>query len=93
MHHILIKGALALKKCNDMNLELSDNDCIQISNEKIICPECGLIQYAKVEHTIPFSTYIHECEKCEYIIMESEWQRDEELKYPIEQLAKERIEQ
>lgn len=47
---------------------------------RIICPECGQIQYAKVEHTIPFSTYIHKCEKCEYIIMESEWQRVEELK-------------
>ena len=43
--------------------------------EKIICPECGQIQYAKVEDTIPFPTYIHECEDCKYIIMESEWQR------------------
>ena len=41
--------------------------------EKIICPECGQIQYAKVEDTIPFPTYIHKCEKCEYIILESEW--------------------
>lgn len=46
-----------------------------MTTEKIVCPECGQIQYAKVEDTIPFPTYIHECEKCEYIIMESEWQR------------------
>ena len=52
----------------------------ELNHEKIICPECGLIQYAKVEDTIPFPTYIHKCEKCEYIIMESEWQRVEELK-------------
>lgn len=51
-----------------------------LSQEKIICPECGQIQYAKVEDTIPFATYIHECEKCKYIIMESEWLRVEELK-------------
>ena len=42
---------------------------------RIVCPECGHIQYANVEDTIPFPTYIHECERCKYIIMESEWQR------------------
>lgn len=47
----------------------------ELNHEKIICPECGYIQYAKVEDTIPYPTYIHECEKCKYIIMESEWQR------------------
>ena len=46
-----------------------------MTTEKIVCPECGKVQKAKVKHTIPFPTYIHECEKCEYIIMESEWQR------------------
>lgn len=46
--------------------------------ESIVCPECGCIQFAKVLDTIPFNTYIHECLKCEYIIMESEWQRVEE---------------
>ena len=55
-----------------MNLKLSDDGK---NSEKIICPECGYIQYAKVEDTIPFPTYIHECKKCKYIIMESEWQR------------------
>ena len=56
-----------------------------MTTEKIVCPECGYIQYAKVEDTIPFPTYIHECEECKYIIMESEWQRadnnNEKIKY------------
>lgn len=45
------------------------------SHEPIICPNCGQIQCAKVENTIPFETYIHECEKCGYTIMESEWDK------------------
>jgi predicted RNA-binding Zn-ribbon protein involved in translation (DUF1610 family) len=43
--------------------------------EEIICPECGQIQCAKVKNTSPFMTYIHECDKCGYTIMESEWDR------------------
>lgn len=39
----------------------------------IKCPACDTVQAAIVEHTIPFGTYIHHCEKCKYIIMESEW--------------------
>lgn len=42
--------------------------------QTIKCPQCGKIQKAKVVHTWPFDTYIHECESCEYIIMESEWE-------------------
>lgn len=41
---------------------------------QIRCPECGKIQEAKVEHTYPFATYVHFCVKCEYVILESEWQ-------------------
>jgi len=41
--------------------------------EKIKCPECLTVQNAKVEHTRPFYTYVHHCEKCGLIIMESEW--------------------
>lgn len=53
---------------------------VKTTTEKIICPECGKVQKAKIKHTVPFDTYIHECEKCKYIIMESEWQRVEENK-------------
>lgn len=42
--------------------------------EIIICPECNKLQKAKVEQIIPFPIYIHNCKKCNYIIMESEWQ-------------------
>jgi len=41
--------------------------------EKIKCPDCGTIQDAIVEHTIPFHTYLHVCEKCSFTIMESDW--------------------
>ena len=39
----------------------------------IICPECGSIEFATIEETIPFWSYVHFCTKCDYIIMESEW--------------------
>lgn len=39
----------------------------------IKCPECQTIQGAVIEKTIPFGTYIHDCVKCGYKIMESEW--------------------
>ena len=40
----------------------------------IKCPECKTIQAAIVEDSIPFGTFIHECEKCNYVIMESDWE-------------------
>ena len=54
--------------------------------EIIKCTECGFIQAAKVEHTVPFGTYIHECENCKYTIMESEW-----LKYNPNTIAEEKV--
>ena len=48
---------------------------LKTTTEKIICPECGKVQKAKIKHTRPFHTYIHECKKCKYNIMESEWLR------------------
>ena len=42
---------------------------------RIICPNCDSIQDAIEDHTtIPFSTLIHECTSCEFMIMESEWE-------------------
>lgn len=43
--------------------------------EIIKCPECKKIQKAFVEHGFIFNTYIHECLKCKYVIMESEWNK------------------
>ena len=54
------------------NLQLSTH---AHHTEQIECPECGLHQIAKVEHTEPWWTYIHECTNCGYLIMESEWIR------------------
>ena len=45
--------------------------------ETIRCPSCGTVQQAMVEHTWPWAMFCHFCEKCEYIIMESEWERVE----------------
>lgn len=44
--------------------------------EMIRCPECGQVQHAEIGNTLPFPTYIHECEEeeCGYLIMESEWE-------------------
>lgn len=53
---------------------------IETFTETIRCPECGTVQEAEVEATIPWFTYIHTCEKCGYVIMESEWERMDDLK-------------
>jgi phage FluMu protein Com len=41
--------------------------------EKIKCPRCGTVQWAKVEHTTPWMTYIHHCKTCDWLVMESDW--------------------
>jgi len=43
----------------------------------IICPECGKVQDAKVIVDVPFNIYIHTCNECGYLILESEWNRVE----------------
>lgn len=45
-----------------------------IKEAKIECPNCGSHEIAIEDYTtIPFPTYLHECGKCGYMIMESEW--------------------
>jgi hypothetical protein len=65
----------------------SERDKIKIVNPKfashldqftkhqdlIRCPCCGLEQLADVIHTEPWETRVHNCVKCGYVIMESEW--------------------
>ena len=41
--------------------------------EHVICPGCGKVESAIVEHTLPFYSYVHEC-NCGYVITESEWE-------------------
>lgn len=45
---------------------------IEYDLETIQCPECKAVQTAKVLHTWPWATRIHDCQ-CGYTIMESEW--------------------
>ena len=51
---------------------------ISTHTERIRCPQCEHEQKAKVEHMIPWNSYCHVCAQCEYIILESEWERVEE---------------
>ena len=45
-----------------------------IKEVSIECPECGSIEIAVEDYTTaPFPTYLHRCNKCEHVIMESEW--------------------
>ena len=45
-----------------------------VEEMKIECPECGCVQMAVVDHTtVPFSSYVHECQNCAYLITESDW--------------------
>lgn len=41
---------------------------------RIICPECGREQNAQVLETSLWNIYVHTCERCGYVIMESEWE-------------------
>jgi len=58
--------------------------------EQIECPKCKTIQNATVEHLPPFWSYVHHCEKCKYVIMESEWQKVTD-KTPTKMTTEERM--
>ena len=49
----------------------------QQHSEFVICPRCESVQNAAVLHTWPWHIMVHDCTKCGYTIMESEWQRVE----------------
>ena len=49
-----------------------------IKTEWIVCPECSIKQEANVRYDFPWLVRIHECEQCEYVIMESEWELDKD---------------
>ncbi len=55
---------------------------VKSHEETIKCPECGFVQLADVEHTLPWWSYVHHCVNCKHKIMESEWE-----KVPDEQSA------
>lgn len=47
-----------------------------VRTETIQCPECNTIQDATIEQVegAPWPSFVHNCEKCKYTIMESEWE-------------------
>jgi predicted RNA-binding Zn-ribbon protein involved in translation (DUF1610 family) len=69
-----MKTKLAVFETN--NIEVV-NPKTESHTQIIICPNCGKKCIAKVEHTFPFWSYVHECD-CGYWITESEWELAEE---------------
>lgn len=55
--------------------------------ETIKCPHCEDIQSAEVRHTEPWWLYVHNCNRCGYTIMESEWE-EVYVKVPLLQRIK-----
>lgn len=46
-----------------------------IKEVKIECPECDSIEIVVEDYTMaPFPTFLHSCNKCGYVIMESDWE-------------------
>jgi len=41
--------------------------------ENIICPACGCLEIAKVEHTVPLWSYSHLCGNCGHLIKKADW--------------------
>ena len=73
-HWMLANPVIYEKPIENVKGKLSFWDYPGIEEVKIECPECGSIEIAVEDHTTePFSTYLHSCNKCGHIIMESEW--------------------
>ena len=58
----------------------NDAPVIWSQQQRIVCPECGLVQEAMIERYAdePWPRFIHDCVGCGYTIMESEWDREGE---------------
>lgn len=71
---ILANPILFNKPIENVKGKLSFWDYPGINEVKIECPECGSIEIAIEDYTTaPFPTFLHSCNKCGYVIMESEW--------------------
>lgn len=72
-----VRNAIQFSQLHPLKGQLSFFDVDQkliYHSETIICPMCEELQEATVEHTIPWYSFVHECDKCGYIITESEWE-------------------
>lgn len=71
---ILANPILFNKPIENVKGKLSFWEYPGINEVKIECPECGSIEIAIEDYTTaPFPTFLHSCNKCGYVIMESEW--------------------
>ena len=71
---VLANPILYANPIENVKGKLSFWDYPGIKEVKIECPECGSIEIAVEDYTsAPFSTYLHRCNKCEHVILESEW--------------------
>ena len=73
---VLANPILYSKPIENVKGKLSFWDYPGINEVKIECPQCGSIEIAVEDYTtVPWHTYIHRCNKCGYVIMESEWEK------------------
>ena len=71
---ILANPILFNKPIENVKGKLSFWEYPGINEVKIECPECGSIEIAIEDYTTaPFPSFLHRCNKCGYVIMESEW--------------------
>lgn len=77
---VLTNPILFNKPIENVKGKLSFWEYPGINEVKIECPECGSIEIAIEDYTTaPFPTFLHSCNNCGYVIMESEWNVIEEL--------------
>lgn len=73
---VLANPILFEKTFENVKGKLSFWDYSGCNEVKIECPECGSIEMAVEDYTtVPFNTFIHSCNNCGYVIMESEWNK------------------
>lgn len=89
------KAHFIAKSCNSQPTPTdSEIEQKKYTPQIIRCPECQLVQPAVIIHSFPFDTYIHRCEKCAHVIMESEWDGIRPyFEFPKPTLTDEQIEQ
>lgn len=77
---VLANPIIFEKPIENVKGKLSFWDYPGINEVKIECPYCGSIELAIEDYTtVPWHTYLHKCRNCGEYIMESEWERVNEV--------------
>lgn len=77
---VLANSIIFEKPIENVKGKLSFWDYPGINEVKIECPYCGSIELAIEDYTtVPWPTYLHKCRNCGEYIMESEWERVNEV--------------